>query len=81
MIRSGFILRSFRPVLIQFNGLQELSILLISSPCGAGPSEYWVLPGNRKEGYWSVKVTSWTLLPRAANSAASRSLKAAIPPL
>ena len=60
MTMSGFILRTFFPTRSQLKGLQELTERTMCRSVGAGLSEYCVLPGKRKLGYWSVKVSMCT---------------------
>ena len=78
---SGASLRSSRPTRSQLNGLQEFRRRVMRNPSGAGSEVYCVLPGKRKDGYWSVKVQTSTSCPSAANCLARRSLNVANPPL
>ena len=49
-------------------------------PLGAGSSEYWLLPGNKKLGYCRLNVTISASSPHSAKAKQSRSLKMEIPP-
>jgi hypothetical protein len=52
---SGFSFFNAAPTRNQFRGLTELILEWIFNPSGGGSDEYWVLPGNRKEGYCREK--------------------------
>ena len=60
--KSGRSCLILKPTRIQLNGLIELIPIFIMTSFGAGSFEYWVLPGNSKEGYCSEKVSMRALI-------------------
>ena len=74
-------------VLIAFTVLAKLSgfielITLGDLKCGKTSlaSRYWVLPGNKKLGYWVVKLNAW-ILYLDSKALYNSVLNWAIPPL
>jgi len=52
---SGLIFFNLLPTFIQLSGFTEFIALTIVILSGAGSDEYWVVPGNKNEGYCSEK--------------------------
>ena len=50
-IISGFIVFNSLPTVIQLTGFTELIFTLIGIFSGGGSVEYWVVPGNKNDGY------------------------------
>jgi hypothetical protein len=63
MIKSGANFFNSLPTLIQFKGLIVLTASLIMRSVGLASVEYWVFPGNKKEGYCKENVYKKQLNP------------------
>ena len=78
---SGLAFFNALPTFIQFSGLIELMTVRMVIPSGGGSVVYWVVPGNKKDGYWSEKDQISQEWPWLMNAAANRSLNVVRPPL
>ena len=77
---SGRSRRMRSPMRIQLKGLTVFTHRSILRFSGAGESVYWLLPGNRNEGYCTVKVLMSASQPRDLKVRARISMMEAMPP-